>query len=165
MEFRLWIGLWTALMLILFSIFNLSFLVKYITRFTEDCFASIVAVMFIMDAIKSTFSIFLDYPTKIDNKIFRIFTKKTDIECNCTTNSSYISGNFSEGMLNNNASGCLVDGIYMKCKEFEPEKQYPDIFMFSLLLFIFTFTTCLILRDFRDKIFFPKKVIEIFLRN
>jgi hypothetical protein len=33
-------------------VFNLSFLVKYITRFTEDCFASLVAAIFIYDAIR-----------------------------------------------------------------------------------------------------------------
>ncbi|CAF0829892.1 unnamed protein product [Brachionus calyciflorus] len=54
MEFRLWIGLWTALLIVVFVAFNLSFLVKYITRFTEDSFATLVAVIFIFDAIKST---------------------------------------------------------------------------------------------------------------
>ena len=54
MVFRLWIGLWTALFLLLLVLFNLSFLVKYITRFTEDSFATLVAVIFIIDAVKST---------------------------------------------------------------------------------------------------------------
>jgi hypothetical protein len=35
MEFRVWIGFWTTLMIVLLVAFNLSFLVKYITRFTE----------------------------------------------------------------------------------------------------------------------------------
>lgn len=176
MEFRLWIGLWAALILIIFSVFNLSFLVKYITRFTEDCFAAIVAVMFIMDAIKSTFGIFLDYPTKIDSKIYTMFTKKVDFECICnsTTNSSYLSRNFSEIMFSYEnssfkstidddglVSGCSVDGVYVECKQFGPEKQYPDIFMFSLLLFTITFISCLILRNFRDGIIFPKKARQI----
>ena len=34
--------------------FNLSFLVKFITRFTEECFASLVAVVFIIDALNMT---------------------------------------------------------------------------------------------------------------
>ena len=54
MVFRLWIGLWTALFLLLLVLFNLSFLVKYITRFTEDSFATLVAIIFIIDAVKST---------------------------------------------------------------------------------------------------------------
>jgi hypothetical protein len=180
MEFRLWIGLWSALILIIFSVFNLSFLVKYITRFTEDCFAAIVAVMFIMDAIKSTFGIFLDYPTKIDSKIYTMFNKKIDFECICnsTTNSSYLSRNFSEIMLiyenssfkstiddDGLVSGCSLDGVFVECKQFGPVKQYPDIFMFSLLLFTITFISCLILRNFRDGIFFPKKVIQLLFKK
>jgi len=57
MEFRLWVGLWTALFLFVLVMFNLSFLVKFITRFTEDCFATLVAIIFIIDAFKSTWSL------------------------------------------------------------------------------------------------------------
>ena len=57
MEFRLWVGLWTELFLALICMLNLSFLVKYITRFTEDCFATLVAIIFIIDAIKSTIAL------------------------------------------------------------------------------------------------------------
>lgn len=53
MEFRLWIGVWIFLFLFIIVAFNLSFLVKYITRFTEDCFATLVAIVFIFDAVKS----------------------------------------------------------------------------------------------------------------
>ena len=38
----------------MFVFFNLSFLVKFITRFTEECFASLVAIVFIIDAFKMT---------------------------------------------------------------------------------------------------------------
>lgn len=64
MEFRLWIGLWTAFFLIVLVAFNLSFLVKYITRFTEDSFATLVAVIFIIDALKSTLHL-KDLPDEI----------------------------------------------------------------------------------------------------
>ena len=57
LEFRLWIGLWTAFILFVFVVFNLSFLVKFITRFTEDCFATLVAIVFIIDSLKSTLSL------------------------------------------------------------------------------------------------------------
>ena len=57
LEFRLWIGLWTAVLILLMVMFNLSFLVKFITRFTEDCFATLVAIIFIMDAFKSTIAL------------------------------------------------------------------------------------------------------------
>jgi hypothetical protein len=143
MEFRLWIGLWAALILVLFSIFNLSFLVKYITRFTEDCFASLVAIMFIIDAIKSTISIYSEYPTKIGNKLFKTqMTTNNECICNNTLNST------------DKIKNCFINGTSIACNE----KLYPDIFLFSILLFITTFSICLILKNFRQKNYFPAKV-------
>ena len=66
MEFRLWIGLWIGFFLLIFVAFNLSFLVKYITRFTEDSFASLVAIIFIIDSIKYTYKLkYSDYKTAV----------------------------------------------------------------------------------------------------
>ena len=149
----------------------MSFLVKYITRFTEDCFASIVAVMFIMDAFKSTIGIYSEYPTKIGNKFFE---KSLDFECICnkTTNSSFIidkkimfqnlNETLSNDIIDDNGFvvGCSLNGTEFKCKELGPEKLYPDIFVFSLLLFLLTFSVCLILKNIRDKNYFPKKVFS-----
>ncbi|KAI3381426.1 hypothetical protein SNEBB_000871 [Seison nebaliae] len=57
LEFRLWIGIWVSVILLFFVMFDLSFLVKFITRFTEECFASLVSIIFIYEAIKQLFSI------------------------------------------------------------------------------------------------------------
>lgn len=50
---RVWIGLWTFLYLFLFVAFNLASLVRYITRFTEEIFATVVSSYFIYKALKS----------------------------------------------------------------------------------------------------------------
>lgn len=50
LPFRAWIGLWTAFLLMLIVAFDLSALVRYITRFTEESFASLIAVIFIVEA-------------------------------------------------------------------------------------------------------------------
>ena len=178
MEFRLWIGLWTSFILIGFAVFNLSFLVKYITRFTEDCFASLVAIMFILDSIKSVFGIYTDYPTKIGATFF--IKKKITDECICnkTANSSYISDSILEIPAklertnitsyksiydeNGDIKGCYLNDIFIKCKDLASEKFYPDIFMFSIMLFILTFTFCLMFKNFREKNYFPSKVITYY---
>jgi hypothetical protein len=66
--FRSWTGLWTVLIILFFVMFNLSFLVNFITRFTEECFASLVAIVFIIDALKMTAK--LKNTTKDQNKKF-----------------------------------------------------------------------------------------------
>ncbi|KAF8565666.1 hypothetical protein P879_02131 [Paragonimus westermani] len=57
LSFRLWIGLWIAFFLFTIVAFDLSALVKYITRFTEESFAALIAFIFIVEAIKKTYMI------------------------------------------------------------------------------------------------------------
>lgn len=74
MEFRLWIGLWTALFLTILVAFNLSFLVKYITRFTE-------VILFKLTKKKFFFSKYTNYLFEIG--LFR------DSSCNHIYNRRY----------------------------------------------------------------------------
>ncbi|KAL3854846.1 hypothetical protein ACJMK2_014085 [Sinanodonta woodiana] len=47
---RAWTGIWTTVCLLLVVAFDLSALVRYITRFTEESFASLIALIFIYEA-------------------------------------------------------------------------------------------------------------------
>lgn len=49
---RLWIGLWTAFILLVLVATDASALVCYITRFTEENFATLISVIFIYKAIE-----------------------------------------------------------------------------------------------------------------
>ena len=57
LPFRCWIGIWTTFLLLLIVAFDLSALVRYITRFTEESFASLIAFIFIAEAFKKLFGI------------------------------------------------------------------------------------------------------------
>ena len=57
LSLRLWIGIWVGAMLLLLVMFDASAYVCYITRFTEELFATLVAFIFIMSAFKNTFAI------------------------------------------------------------------------------------------------------------
>jgi hypothetical protein len=164
MEFRLWIGLWTAIILILFSVFNLSFLVKFITRFTEDCFATLVALMFIIDAVKSTLKIYLKYPAKINYYI--IFNNESECICNITKNGNSTSDSkvfLQPNGTNVTKEGCFINEKFVDCKNLSKTNEFiPDVFFFSLLLFFLTFTICLLFKNFRNKNYFPSKVIILF---
>ena len=59
---RLWIGMWICLILIIMVAFDLSALVRYITRFTEESFASLIALIFIVEAFKKLFAILYKNP-------------------------------------------------------------------------------------------------------
>jgi hypothetical protein len=47
-----WTGMWTSLFLALCAVFNVSSLIKYCTRFTDDCFNALLALNFLYEAGK-----------------------------------------------------------------------------------------------------------------
>ena len=47
-----WVGVWSGILLIICAVTDLSYLMKYFTRFTDEIFAALVAVIFIVEAVK-----------------------------------------------------------------------------------------------------------------
>ena len=62
MSFRLWIGIWIGVILLVMVATDASFVVCYITRFTEENFATLIAVIFIIKAIEKVVHIGDKYP-------------------------------------------------------------------------------------------------------
>ena len=58
LETRAWIGLWTALILIVLSVTDASCLMRYFTRFTDEIFAALITIIFIFTAVKSLADVF-----------------------------------------------------------------------------------------------------------
>lgn len=58
-----WTGLWSGLLLILCAITDASALMRFFTRFTDEIFASLIAVIFIVEAIASMAGPFGETPT------------------------------------------------------------------------------------------------------
>ncbi len=56
MTFRLWIGLWSSFFCLLIVAFDISAIVKYFTRFTEEAFAALIGIIFIVEALKKLYS-------------------------------------------------------------------------------------------------------------
>lgn len=144
MEFRLWIGLWSFFFILILVAFNLSFLVKYITRFTEDCFATLVAIIFIIDALKSTMGL-----RKMENG---------DSAAKTAIISASLS-NVSTPIPSLNASMMKSPPLDPNSLEYQLKKATTDAnFFFSCLLFLVTFAICMSLKSFRNKPYLPTKV-------
>jgi hypothetical protein len=164
LEFRLWIGIWIFLLLLIFVTFNLSFLVKYITRFTEDCFASLVALIFIYDAIREILKIRKIYPVNYRSNVLLDYSCSclfTDISYNETTINDTIIGDYLFNATNLNKTlqaACTKAGGFVIGSGCSTPVYHADIFFFSVLLFLFTFFICMSLQEFRHSTFFPSKV-------
>ena len=47
-----WVGLWTAVFVIILAVTDASSLIRYFTRFTDDTFAALISIIFIVEALK-----------------------------------------------------------------------------------------------------------------
>jgi len=65
MSLRFWVGFWLAVILLLIVAFDLSFMVRYITRFTEESFAVLISIIFIYEAFTKVAAIYHGYPVGV----------------------------------------------------------------------------------------------------
>ncbi|XP_076245517.1 na[+]-driven anion exchanger 1 isoform X7 [Calliopsis andreniformis] len=156
MSFRFWIGSWTSLILIILVAIDASALVCYITRFTEENFATLIAFIFIYKAIENVLSIGKKYPINTHAN------DQFDYECWCkppngTLPSSYDNINWTalDPKSCQNYNGTLVgDGCNLP-------HYIPDVFLMSIILFMGTFLLSVELKDFKNALFFPSKVRQV----
>jgi hypothetical protein len=57
---RVWEGLWTALFTTLLAVFDMSALMKSVTRFTEEIFSALISTIFIVEALVNVISMFFE---------------------------------------------------------------------------------------------------------
>ncbi|XP_023223623.1 sodium-driven chloride bicarbonate exchanger-like [Centruroides sculpturatus] len=155
LSLRLWIGIWTSIILFLLVAFDASALVCYITRFTEENFATLISLIFIYKAIEKVLHIGDKYP--MESSLPLILNNNTNCFCELSNNTTTLSiGNynlvsaFKKECINLN--GTLVGDA---CKV--PE-SVPNVFLFSIILFASTFVVSICLKDFRFTPFFPSKI-------
>ncbi|CAG05391.1 unnamed protein product, partial [Tetraodon nigroviridis] len=79
MELRLWIGLHSCLQCFILVLSDASYIIKYMTRFTEEGFSSLISFIFISDAIKKMAGALKYYPINRGFKPDYI----TSYKCDC----------------------------------------------------------------------------------
>lgn len=55
-----WIGIWTAVLMMFLALTNASRYIRYFTRFTDEIFAALIALIFITEALRDIFSDIFD---------------------------------------------------------------------------------------------------------
>ncbi|NXK61351.1 S4A11 protein, partial [Sylvietta virens] len=59
--FYAWTGLWNSFFLVIYSLFNVSLLMKLFKRSTEEIIALFISITFVLDAIKGMYKVFKKY--------------------------------------------------------------------------------------------------------
>ncbi|KAJ4442047.1 hypothetical protein ANN_11913 [Periplaneta americana] len=154
MSFRFWIGMWIAIILLFLVAVDASALVCYITRFTEENFATLIAFIFIYKAIENVLSIGKKFPVNTQGDI------QLNYECFCApTNGSSVLANVS--WQNMSKEECLLRNGTMMGAGCDTPHYVPDVFLMSIILFLGTFLLSIQLKDFKNALFFPSKVRQV----
>jgi hypothetical protein len=87
MSFRFWIGMWILFALLVIVAFDLSALVRYITRFTEESFAILISVIFIVESFTKIFEIWNVSPVNVG-----VIRRGPNFGCLCSQSNISSSG-------------------------------------------------------------------------
>uniref|UniRef100_A0A674PF70 Anion exchange protein n=1 Tax=Takifugu rubripes TaxID=31033 RepID=A0A674PF70_TAKRU len=177
LEFRLWIGLWSAFFCLVLVATDASFLVQYFTRFTEEGFSCLISFIFIYDAFKKMLKLAHHYPIDSDYKMDHV----TQYECLCmapTGTSVWIWNN--TGLVREDRLGCFISRLPLQpgnatwssltkteCLRYKGElvgkacEFVPDITLMSFILFFGTYTCSMCLKKFKTSPFFPTTVRKL----
>ncbi|KFR11419.1 Electrogenic sodium bicarbonate cotransporter 1, partial [Opisthocomus hoazin] len=162
LEFRLWIGLWSAFQCLILVATDASFLVKYFTRFTEEGFSSLISFIFIYDAFKKMIKLADHYPI---NSKFRV-DYITHYSCACEqldpVFSFFLQYNITIDWSSLTSKECLKYGGQLVGNNCE---YVPDITLMSFILFFGTYTCSMALKKFKTSRYFPttaRKLISDF---
>ncbi|KFV97904.1 Electrogenic sodium bicarbonate cotransporter 1, partial [Fulmarus glacialis] len=175
LEFRLWIGLWSAFQCLILVATDASFLVKYFTRFTEEGFSSLISFIFIYDAFKKMIKLADHYPINSEFKVDYI----THYSCACEP----LDPALAEIKGNLGIWGCWVQSqqynttidwsslTTKECLKYGGQlvgnncEYVPDITLMSFILFFGTYTCSMALKKFKTSRYFPttaRKLISDF---
>uniref|UniRef100_A0A8C0GJZ1 Anion exchange protein n=1 Tax=Chelonoidis abingdonii TaxID=106734 RepID=A0A8C0GJZ1_CHEAB len=172
MEFRLWIGLHSALQCLVLVATDASFIIKYITRFTEEGFSTLISFIFIYDAIKKMIGAFKYYPINADFKPDYVTMYKCECIAPDPVNTTLFNAsallapnitNISYNAINVTAldwtqlskKECLKYGGSLVGKSC---KFVPDLALMSFILFFGTYSMTVTLKKFKFSRYFPTKV-------
>uniref|UniRef100_A0A8C7KSY6 Anion exchange protein n=1 Tax=Oncorhynchus kisutch TaxID=8019 RepID=A0A8C7KSY6_ONCKI len=153
MELRLWIGLHSCLQCLILVATDASYIIKYITRFTEEGFSSLISFIFISDAIKKMY-----YPI---NRVFKP-DYVTTYRCEC------IAPDQGEPLLS--LLFFCLDWSQLSKKECVKYggallgnacKYVPDLALISFILFFGTYSMTVSLKKFKTSRYFPTKLRKL----
>ncbi|XP_067244463.1 sodium-driven chloride bicarbonate exchanger isoform X5 [Chanodichthys erythropterus] len=134
LSLRVCIGLWTAFFCLLLVATDASSLVCYITRFTEEAFASLICIIFIYEALEKLIHLGETYPFNMHNDLNQL----TQYSCVCTmpkdpsnaTLKYWEEKNITASeidWLGLDVKGCVENRVAMSSflKEFKTSRYFP----------------------------------------
>lgn len=133
---RIWVGMWLIVIVVLIVAMEGSFLVRYISRFTQEIFSILISLIFIYETFNKLFKIFKTHPLilnydhlndTLDNPFHPIIKEHVEV---------HPDGNVT-------------------VQEIEIERAYPNTALLSMCLMFGCFFIAYFLRQFKNGHFLP----------
>lgn len=191
LSLRFWVGAWVTLILFLCVAFDVSALVRYITRFTEESFSILISVIFVYEACNKVIDIFHNQPVHtgvirpIDDNLTCFCNLpdwvpvgngsyfNTTLNATVNTTIEYVQSNWTSAyreecitierrlvvtpecitLKNCTESGGNLTGT--ACDRHYITDSVPDVFFFSVILALGTYSLAMAYRNFRTSPYFP----------
>ncbi|XP_053510276.1 electrogenic sodium bicarbonate cotransporter 4 isoform X2 [Ictalurus furcatus] len=173
MELRLWIGVHSCIQCFFLVATDASYIIKYMTRFTEEGFSSLISFIFISDAIKKMAGSFNSYPINTDFQPDFI----TAYKCECVAPDTMASMLFDVvvPVLDNTSAlfGMNITALdwsqlsKKECLKYSGQlvgsscKFVPDLALMSFILFFGTYSMTVSLKKFKFSRYFPTKLRKL----
>ncbi|XP_019510909.1 PREDICTED: anion exchange protein 2 isoform X1 [Hipposideros armiger] len=146
---RVWIGFWLVLLALLMVALEGSFLVRFVSRFTQEIFAFLISLIFIYETFYKLIKIFQEHPLhgcSVSN------SSEADGGRDSGNNTTWAGAGATLGPGNGSSAGPSGQG--------RPRGQ-PNTALLSLVLMAGTFFIAFFLRKFKNSRFFPGRVRRV----
>uniref|UniRef100_A0A4X1W6N6 Anion exchange protein n=1 Tax=Sus scrofa TaxID=9823 RepID=A0A4X1W6N6_PIG len=166
LSLRACIGLWTAFLCIVLVATDASSLVCYITRFTEEAFASLICIIFIYEAIEKLIHLAETYPIHMHSQLDHLSL----YYCRCTVPENPNNHTLQYWKDHN----IVITEVHWanltvsECQDMHGEftgsacghhgPYTPDVLFWSCILFFTTFILSSTLKTFKTSRYFPTRV-------
>ncbi|KAK2845853.1 hypothetical protein Q7C36_010707 [Tachysurus vachellii] len=163
MELRLWIGIHSCIQCFLLVATDASYIIKYMTRFTEEGFSSLISFIFISDAIKKMAGSFSYYAINTDFEPDFI----TSYKCECVAPDMMASLLFGAVVPVPDNTSALFGLSKKECLKYGGQlvgsscKFIPDLALMSFILFFGTYSMTVSLKKFKFSRYFPTKIRKL----
>uniref|UniRef100_A0A9L0SMP8 Anion exchange protein n=1 Tax=Equus caballus TaxID=9796 RepID=A0A9L0SMP8_HORSE len=142
---RVWIGFWLVLLALLMVALEGSFLVRFVSRFTQEIFAFLISLIFIYETFYKLVKIFQEHP-------LHGCSVSNSSEADSGDNATWAGTRATLGLGNGSSAGPAGQG--------RPRGQ-PNTALLSLVLMAGTFFIAFFLRKFKNSRFFPGRKLSV----
>lgn len=142
---RVWIGFWLVFLALLMVALEGSFLVRFVSRFTQEIFAFLISLIFIYETFYKLIKIFQEHP-------LHGCSGSNDSEAGSSSSSNMTWATTILVPDNSSASG--------QSGQEKPRGQ-PNTALLSLVLMAGTFFIAFFLRKFKNSRFFPGRIRRV----